>query len=88
MSEMDQKVEDMILSLIAERGPDKSICPSDAAVAIAGKSGDAWGALMPKVRRVAVQLADQGKLIILRKGKVADPHDFRGVYRLAQPRFE
>jgi hypothetical protein len=38
--------------------------------------------------RIAVRLAEEGKLVILRKGKIADPHDFRGVYRLSQPRFE
>ena len=31
-------------------------------------------------------LAEQGRLIILRKGKPVDPRDFRGVYRLTAPR--
>jgi hypothetical protein len=88
MSETDRRLETAILSMIAERGPEKSICPSDAAVAVAGKAGDQWGALMPSVRRIAVRLAEEGKLVILRKGKVADPQDFRGVYRLSMPRFE
>jgi hypothetical protein len=88
MSNTEQRLETAILSMIAERGPEKSICPSDAAVAVAGKAGDQWGALMPVVRRIAVRLAEEGKLVILRKGKIADPHDFRGVYRLSQPRFE
>jgi hypothetical protein len=84
----EQTLEATILAMIAERGPERSICPSDAAVAVGGKAGDQWGALMPAVRRIAVRLAEEGKLVILRKGKVADPHDFRGVYRLALPRFE
>ena len=35
------------------------------------------------MRRVAVQPTKEGRLAILRKGQpVADPDDFRGVYRL------
>jgi hypothetical protein len=38
---------------------------------------------MPDVRRAAVRLMKQGRLVILRKGRPVDPDDFRGVYRLA-----
>jgi hypothetical protein len=81
-------VEIEILRLINERGPEKTICPSEAAIALSGKRGDEWGALMPQVRKAAVKLAVEGKLVITRKGKPVDPLDFRGVYRLGQPRFE
>jgi Protein of unknown function (DUF3253) len=81
-------LEATILRLVGERGADKTICPSDAAIALAGRAGDQWGALMPAVRRVAVRLAQQGRVVILRKGKVADPSDFKGVYRLGQPRLD
>ena len=81
-------IETEILRLIAERGPTKTICPSEPARAIAGSDTAAWGALMPIVRRTAVQMADEGRIVITRKGKVADPHDFRGVYRLGSPHFE
>jgi Protein of unknown function (DUF3253) len=81
-------LEREILRMTAERGPDKTICPSEPARIIAGSAGDAWGALMPHVRRVAVQLASEGKIVITRKGKPVDPHDFKGVYRLGQPRSE
>jgi Protein of unknown function (DUF3253) len=81
-------LEAEILRLVADRGPDKTICPSEPARVIAGSAGDEWGALMPHVRRVAVRLATEGKIVITRKGKTVDPHDFKGVYRLGQPRFE
>ena len=42
--------------------------------------------LMHPIRRVAVALAEQGRVVILRKGKPADPRDFKGVYRLTAPR--
>jgi hypothetical protein len=32
-----------------------------------------------------VRLAQQGQLVILRKGKPVDPADFKGVYRLGLP---
>jgi hypothetical protein len=38
------------------------------------------------IRRAAVALAHAGRLVIYRKGKPADPDDFRGVYRLGLPR--
>ena len=82
------RLESEILRLTAERGPEKSICPSEPARLIAGSAGDQWGALMPAVRRIAVRLAKEGRLVIMRKGKIADPDDFRGVYRLSAPRQE
>jgi hypothetical protein len=48
-------------------------------------AGDWHGLLMP-IRRAAVALAQAGRLVIYRKGKPADPDDFRGVYRLGLPR--
>jgi hypothetical protein len=76
-------IEETLLALAAERGPDKTFCPSEAARAIGGPHPDGWGPLMQPVRRVAVRLALDGRLQILRKGKPVDPLDFKGVYRLA-----
>jgi hypothetical protein len=33
-----------------------------------------------------VALARAGRLVVYRKGKPADPNDFRGVYRIGLPR--
>lgn len=77
-----------MLRLAGERGAAKSFCPSEVARAIGGNHPDGWGPLMQPVRRVAVRLALEGRITILRKGKLADPNDFRGVYRLALPRSE
>jgi hypothetical protein len=85
VSEPDE-VERMILRMVAERGPDRTICPSDAARALAGDKPDEWGPLMQPLRRVAVRLAKEGRLVIYRKGKQADPDDFKGIYRLGLPR--
>jgi hypothetical protein len=82
------EIESEILRLVLERGPDKTICPSEAARSFAGPAGDEWGAMMPHVRRAAVRMANEGRIVITRKGKPVDPQDFKGVYRLGLPRFE
>lgn len=74
-----------ILSLCAARGAGKTICPSEAARALAGGDPEAWGPLMKPVRAVAVAMADAGEIAILRKGRPVDPHDFKGIYRLGLP---
>jgi len=84
-------LEETILRLCSARGADKSICPTDAAKAFAEARGEddlAWRRWLTQVRSTAVGMARQGRLIIYRKGKPADPEDFRGVYRLGLPRSE
>lgn len=74
------QAEEAIMALVAERGPLKSICPSEAARLVGGVS---WHGELTLIRRVAVRLAAAGKIQILRKGKpVEDPTDVKGVIRL------
>ena len=81
----DAAIETTMLDLVAARGADKTVCPSEVARALGGPHPDGWGPLMQPVRRVAVRLAHAGRIAILRKGKPVDPDDFRGIYRLALP---
>ncbi|MAW85721.1 MAG: hypothetical protein CMJ42_04230 [Phyllobacteriaceae bacterium] len=74
-----------IMSLAAARGPGKSICPSEAARAIAGPDEKQWRLMMKPLRAEAVNMAMEGHIVILRKGKPVDPGDFKGVYRIALP---
>ena len=84
MSAVNQAaVEDTMLELLRARGSERTIGPMDVARALGGDHPDGWGPLMPQVRRAAVRLMKQGRLVILRKGRPVDPDDFRGVYRLA-----
>ena len=76
------QIEETMLALVSERGPGKTICPSEVARAIAGADPDAWGRMMQPVRKVAVRLTKEGKVAIMRKGKPVDPDDFKGVYRI------
>lgn len=82
----DAVVEATILRLLAARGSGRTISPMDVATALI--PGDGWNRATTPVRRAAIRLADSGRAVIYRKGKVADPHDFKGVYRLGSPREE
>jgi Protein of unknown function (DUF3253) len=75
-------VREEILRLAAARGHERSICPSEVARALAGGEESAWRPLMGPVRRAAASLARDGKIEILRKGKVVPPEAMRGVIRL------
>ena len=80
---------EIILALCAERTNAKTICPTDAAKAIAAATGGgdlAWRGFLQRVRGIAIALARQGQLVVYRKGKPVDPDDFCGVYRLGLPR--
>lgn len=75
----DAELDSVILRLTSERGAEKSICPSEAARALA----EDWRPLMGPVRAAAVRLAEAGRIEILRKGRVVeDPRALRGVIRL------
>lgn len=76
-----QQIADMILELTGGRGPDKSICPSEAARRLAGPRGD-WRALMDDVRRVAGELAHEGRIEITQKGVPVDIGNAVGPIRL------
>lgn len=68
---------------VGERGPGKSICPSEVARAVSLAAGDAdWQKLNTAVRREAVRLAEAGRIDILRKGKRVEPAGVKGVIRL------
>lgn len=73
-----RQIEAEILAQTSARGPDKSICPSDVARTLA----EEWRPLMHLVRQVAVTLATNGQIDILRKGKPIDPAAMHGVIRL------
>ena len=78
-------LDDAILGVLARAGA-KTLSAPEIAHAIA--AGDDWYGLLVPIRRSAVALAQAGRLVIYRKGKPADPNDFRGVYRLGLPRHD
>lgn len=74
----DAALEAELLRLVAARGPDKSICPSDVVRAMTPE----WQPLLGRVRCIAVRLAEAGRIDILRKGKPVMGEAVRGVIRL------
>ena len=78
----DAAIRDEILRQTADRGPDRSICPSEVARALAGGEDGPWRPLMAPVRRAAAELARAGRIEILRKGRPVPPEAMRGVIRL------
>lgn len=79
---MSDAIETTIFDLLARVAPGKSISPEDVARAADPES---WRRTLGHVRAVARGLARQGRLMILRHNKPADPGDFKGVYRLRLP---
>jgi hypothetical protein len=79
------EVEATLMALLEPRGPGRTLDPQEVARALGGDHPDGWGPLMQPVRRAAVRLMKQGRVVIVRKGRPVDPDDFRGVYRIRLP---
>ena len=79
---MTSPVEEALFALLAPLAPGKSVGPEDVARAC---DPEGWRRMLPRVRAEAVGLARQGKIVITRHGKPADPDTFKGVYRLRLP---
>jgi hypothetical protein len=74
------RARDAILELLAERDPDKTICPSEAARALAGDSD--FRPYMDPVREAAAKLADEGRIEVTQKGKPVKIGEVKGPIRL------
>lgn len=68
-----------ILELLERRAPDKTICPSDAARAVAGTD---FHELMDTARAAAAELAAAGEIDVTQRGEVVDVAQARGPIRL------
>ena len=79
---MSAEIETAIFDLLHKAAPGKSVSPEDVARAADPES---WRRVLGHVRAVARGLAREGRLVILRHNKPADPDDFKGVYRLRLP---
>ena len=81
---LEASILDVLMRAGGAPGTPRTLSAPEIAHAISPE-GD-WHALLLPIRRAAVALAQAGRLVIYRKGKPADPDDFRGVYRLGLPR--
>jgi hypothetical protein len=78
-------LEATLLDMLAALPPGKSASPEEVARAA---DPEGWRRQLPRVRAIARGLAREGRLVILRHNKPADPETFRGVYRLRLPQAE
>jgi hypothetical protein len=78
--DVDAELERTILSLLADRRPTSTICPSDAARAVG--TADGWRSLMDPARDAARRLVEAGEVVITQKGKVVDLDTARGPIRI------
>lgn len=79
---MSADVEAAILGLLAKLPAGKSVSPEDVARVL---EPERWRRKLGHIRVVAIGLAREGRLVITRHGKPADPERFKGVYRLRLP---
>jgi hypothetical protein len=79
MSDHTPQLRAAILELLSRRDPGTTICPSDAARAVAGER---FRPLMDATREAAARLADEGRIEVTQKGEVVDPRGARGPIRL------
>ena len=80
---IDQELERAITRLLAGRRDGASICPSDAARAVAPGN---WRPLMDGARAAAARLADRGEVVVTQSGEPVDPATARGPVRIRRPR--
>jgi hypothetical protein len=79
----DLQLEAAILELLAERGRDKTICPSEAAKQVGGKdTRHDWESLMEPARAAARRLVAADRIVITQKGRIVDPSTAKGPIRL------
>ena len=79
----DHVVEEAILKLLHQRRQGGTICPSEAARALAGSNDRAaWEPLMESVRAAAETLVAEGQIVITQRGRIVDPRHAKGPIRL------
>ena len=70
-----------VLRILAQGRAGTTMCPSDVARALEPRD---WRALMPGVRRAALELVDAGQADILQRGRVVDGRTARGPIRIRE----
>ncbi|MCH8562115.1 DUF3253 domain-containing protein [Nesterenkonia sp. LB17] len=75
----DRDMENAILDLLAKRAETATICPSEAARAVAGED---WRDQMDAARAAARRLEAAGVVEITQRGTAVDPATARGPIRI------
>ena len=75
----DNDLYNHILKTCGEAGHEKNVTPANIAQTIAEFD---WQSLLKRIKQIATRQAKAGYILIIRKGKPADPDDFKGVYKV------
>lgn len=88
--EVDRELEASIRELLDARAASATICPSEAARAVAAARGmpgdEPWRELMEPARRAVRRLVAAGEVEITQGGKVVDPSTAKGPIRVRKVR--
>jgi hypothetical protein len=76
-----EELQRTILELLSRRRGGATICPSEAARAVAGPGND-WRPLMGEARSAAAGLVEAGEVVITQRGQVVDLATARGPIRI------
>jgi hypothetical protein len=86
LRDVDRRLEESLLDLLDARARGATVCPSEAARAVAtadGAGGDeAWRHLMEPARMAARRLVAAGQVEITQHGRVVDPSTAKGPIRV------
>ena len=85
VSAVDHQLEASIQELLDKRTASATLCPSEAARAVAATNGltdDAWRSLMEPARAAARRLVAAGDVVITQKGRIVDPSTAKGPIRI------
>ncbi len=74
----EARIEATVFALLAHRNG-RSICPSDVARVVGGEK---WRSEMDNVRRIALDLTEQGRTCITQMGRPIDSTSVRGPIRI------
>lgn len=74
----DREIQNRLLELVQQRGPAKTICPSEVARSL---DKPHWRALMPQVRAVGNRLAEAGTIEVMQRGQKVNPDEVKGPIR-------
>ena len=79
MTSRDDAIGAFLLEMCRERGPEKSICPSEVARKL---DPEHWRSIMNDVRRIAGELVKRGLIEATQAGNVIDLAQAKGPIRL------
>lgn len=92
VTDLDRDLETTTRWMLSKRGASGSICPSEVARYVHGRTGaggpgeDGWRELMEPARMAARRLVAAGEVQITQRGSVVDPSTAKGPVRVRSAR--